>query len=101
MQKIEVTGASDLASLFLHEGCFCIAITVHTVYICIILCYTGFVTDGSDQKDIEHWKEPTVHISGGKCFITHLLMQCRQLANHTFYQSCYNGFDIDGSGPKV
>ena len=25
MHKIEVTGASDLASLFLHQGCFCIA----------------------------------------------------------------------------
>ena len=25
MQKIEVTGASDLASLFLHQGCFCVA----------------------------------------------------------------------------
>ena len=25
MQKIEVTGAPDLALLFLHQGCFCIA----------------------------------------------------------------------------
>ena len=27
MHKIEVTGASNLASLFLHQGCFCIALT--------------------------------------------------------------------------
>ena len=26
MHKIEVTGASDLASLFLHQGCFCITL---------------------------------------------------------------------------
>ena len=45
MQKIEVTGASDLASLFLHQGCFCIAYQYFLWVVSVTLCnnaYSGF-----------------------------------------------------------
>ena len=38
MQKIEATGASDLASLFLHKGCFCIAYQYFLWVISVTLC---------------------------------------------------------------
>ena len=38
MQKIEVTGASDLASLFLHQGCFCIAYQYFLWVVSVTLC---------------------------------------------------------------
>ena len=47
MQKIEVTGASDLASLFLHQGCFCIAILYYILVCCQINIITHFVVISS------------------------------------------------------
>ena len=38
MQKIEVTGGSNLASLFLYQGCFCIAYKYFLWDISVTLC---------------------------------------------------------------
>ena len=38
MQKIEVTGASHLAWLFLHQGCFCIAYQYFLWVVSVTLC---------------------------------------------------------------
>ena len=38
MKKIEISGAFDLASLFLHQGCFCIAYQYFLWVISVTLC---------------------------------------------------------------
>ena len=43
MQKIEITGASDLASLFLHQGCFCIAYQYFLWVIVFVIAHAGDV----------------------------------------------------------
>ena len=35
MQKMKITDACDLASLFLHQGCFCIA-TLYSTFSCSV-----------------------------------------------------------------
>ena len=42
MQKIKVTGASDLASLFLHQGCFCIAYQYFLWVVSVTLCNNAY-----------------------------------------------------------
>ena len=42
MQKIKVTGASDLALLFLHQGCFCIAYQYFLWVVSVTLCNNAY-----------------------------------------------------------
>ena len=42
MQKIKVTGASDLALLFSHQGCFCIAYQYFLWVVSITLCNNAY-----------------------------------------------------------
>ena len=42
MQKTKVTGASDLASLFLHQRCFCIAYQYFLWVVSITLCNNAY-----------------------------------------------------------